>query len=84
MTIEIHESVVPDTQPKKWVLAGDGVIGEVTCTKEQALAMAAGPELLSACHRVLDYWNGKGRYVDGVDVDDVVKAAIDKAEGSLR
>ena len=42
---------------------------------------AAAPELLAACHRVLDYWNGKGRYVKGVDVDDIVKAAIAKAEG---
>jgi hypothetical protein len=48
MTIEVHEGVAPDTQPKKWVLAGDGVIGEVICTKKQALELAAGPNLLAA------------------------------------
>ena len=42
---------------------------------------SAAPDLLAACKRVISYWNCGPRIVDGVDVDDVVKAAISKAEG---
>jgi hypothetical protein len=48
MTIKVHEGAYPEDQPRQWVLAGDGVTGEVTCTRKQVLAMAAGPELLQA------------------------------------
>lgn len=46
-----------------------------------AALIAAAPDLLAACQRVISYWNCGPRYIDGVDVDDVVKAAINKAEG---
>ena len=55
MSIEIHEAPFQDDLPRKWVLAGDGVIGEVTCTKQTVAAMAAGPELLAALHGVLNW-----------------------------
>jgi len=44
--------------------------------------MRAAPDMLTACKRVLSYWNCGPRIVDGVDVDDVVKAAVQKAEGA--
>lgn len=96
MTIEVHEGVVPDTQPKKWVLAGDGVIGEVTCTKQQALALAAGPELLVAlkqCREALIYICHNPAFDDapefneggiGYEACSVAIVAIDKAEGPLK
>jgi hypothetical protein len=51
MAINVLEGVYLEDQPRKWVLAGDGVIGEVTCTRKQVLAMAAGPDLLQALHQ---------------------------------
>lgn len=96
MTIEVHKGVVPDTAPKKWVLAGDGVIGELTCTKKQALAMAAGPELLAAlkqcreallfiCHDCLEEESSLFQEGGiGYEACSVSIVAIDKAEGQLK
>jgi hypothetical protein len=78
--IQVHDGTRPE-DVRRWVLSGDGVIGEVTCTHSQALAMAAGPELLAALQRVREHWNGKPNYGDGFHVEDVVTAAILKAEG---
>ncbi len=98
MTIEVHEGVVPDTQPKKWVLAGDGVIGEVTCTKKQALELAAGPDLLVAlkqcreallhiCHNCPAFEDDAPEFNEGgigYEACSVSIVAIQKAEGSLQ
>ena len=42
---------------------------------------AVAPELLAALQRVRDAWGGKPNYSDGFHVEDVVAAAILKAEG---
>ena len=96
MTIEVHKGVVPDTAPTKWVLAGDGVIGELTCTKKQALELAAGPKLLAAlkqcreallhiCHAYLEEESSLFQEGGiGYEACSVAIVAINKAEGRLK
>ena len=90
MTIEVHDGTKPD-DARRWVLAGDGVIGEVKCTKEKALAIAAGPELLVLAVRlskVLEQLDDGWRELDATYIDQLISSellacnrVIDKAEG---
>jgi hypothetical protein len=59
------------------------VIAAGDISEEEALAngrlFAAAPELLEACKLMAGY--GPGKMPDGRDTDDVLRAAISKAEG---
>jgi len=96
MTIEVHEGIYLEDQPRKWVLAGDGVIGEVTCTRKQVLAMAAAPELLAALKDAVEFISGHNECLEPstfsgdlewinhcVSLHQSCQEAINKAEGRV-
>jgi len=90
MAIEVHDGTKPD-DARRWVLAGDEVIGEVHCTKQKAMAIAAGPDLLVLAVRlskVLEQLADGWRELDATYVDQLLSSellacnrVIDKAEG---
>lgn len=77
MGIEVYQSGDPNAVGD-WVLAGDGVIGKVQCTKTRAQVLAAAPELLDALKYLLA--NAEANGWAAFMLSDA-RAAIFKAEG---
>jgi hypothetical protein len=93
--IEVHDGTKPG-DARRWVLAGDGVIGEVNCTQRQAMAMAAGPDLLAALKDAVEFisghneclvpstFSGDVEWIDHcVSLHQSCQESIDKAEGKV-